>query len=420
MDASLLLVLKIAASACIGLLIGLEREWAHKDAGIRSFALTALLGTLSWLVTPALVYAEVAIVLLIMLLINVYAFLKEQNLEITTSIALAVTNVLGITIGMGNFLLAFTCALIITALLSWKTELITFSGKLTIEEIRGTLLLGFITAVIYPLLPDHPIDPWNLVNPRTIWLTIIIVSGLNFINYVLLRVFGTRGIRYSAILGGLVNSAATAVLLGQETTNDVSQEADAPTNILLADMAMILRNWVLVMLFALPRGLKPALPTLLILIPMMLAAGGLALLLILRMNIKSTKPSQKPALKSPLDLRSVLIFGLLFLALTVISGLAKRIFGAIGFLAVIVIGALASAASSSVLVGQQIQKGQVGDLPAAIAIFLATVAGLLENIVIYWVITRKPALGWRLVFYTLPIIFIGIAILVLTLLFHWA
>src|SRR5204863_365267 len=58
MDTLLLLTAKVAASTGIGLLIGLEREWAHKEAGVRSFAITALIGTLAWLVSPILAYRQ--------------------------------------------------------------------------------------------------------------------------------------------------------------------------------------------------------------------------------------------------------------------------------------------------------------------------------------------------------------------------
>jgi hypothetical protein len=85
---------------------------------------------------------------------------------------------------------------VVTALLAWKTEFVTFSSKLTVAEIRGTLLLGFITVVVYQLLPDRFIDPWKVLNPRSVWLSVVIVLGLSFVNYVLLRQFGTRGIHY--------------------------------------------------------------------------------------------------------------------------------------------------------------------------------------------------------------------------------
>src|SRR5581483_10756458 len=144
MDDFFLLVLKIAASACIGLLIELEREWAHKEVGVRSFAIVALLGTLAWLVSPTVALAQMGVMAMLLVLVNVYALWKDQSLQVTTSLAMVATNILGMIVGRGNFLLAFAAGLLITALLVWKTELITLSGRLTRAEIRGTLLLGLI------------------------------------------------------------------------------------------------------------------------------------------------------------------------------------------------------------------------------------------------------------------------------------
>jgi len=435
MDALLLLAAKVAASACIGMLIGLERSWAHKEAGVRSFAIATLLGTLSWLVSPTLAYVQVGIVLVVLILVNVYAMRNEQPPEITTSLALAAANVLGIVIGMGNFFLAFTSALVVTALLAWKTELITFISKLTVAEIRSTILFGFIAGVIYPLLPNRFIDPWQVLNPRSVWLTVVIVSGLSFVNYVLLRQFGTRGIRYSAILGGLVNSAATVALLGQEVRDDATAVAEAPTDVVLSDLAMILRNCALVVIFSFPQGIRASMSTVIVLVPMMLAAGIVALFDILGGRRSKQKPShhleqeapqqfeqeapQKRRLESPLELRSVLGFSMLFLSLTVISGLANRLFGTIGFLVIVVVGAVASAASSSVLVGQQLSRGYVAGSPAAIAMFLATLVGLLENVVIFWIVTRMPGPSLRLRLLTAPIVLAGILVVVLVTIFGW-
>jgi uncharacterized membrane protein (DUF4010 family) len=327
-------------------------------------------------------------------------------------------------IGMGNFFLAFASALVVTALLTWKTELITFSSKLTKAEIRGVILFGFIVAVVFPLLPDQFIDPWKILNPRSVWLTVVIVSGLSFVNYVLLRQLGTRGIRYSAILGGLVNSAATMTLLGQEARDDPSTINEAPTNVVLSDLAMILRNCVLVVIFSFPQGIQASINTVIVLVPMMLATGIVVLSTIFGFRRTKQTVSLQPGqerpqqleqealqtrhLKSPLELRSVLVFGMLFLSLTVISGVANRLFGTIGFLVTVVIGALASAASSSVLVGIQLSRGYITGSPAAIAMFLATLVGLLENIAIFWLVTRRTGLSLRILLLTTPIILIGI------------
>lgn len=383
---------------------------------------------------------------------------------------------LGILVGMGNYFLAFA----ITALLLWKTELITFISKLTVTEIRSALLLAFITAVVYPLLPTQPLDPWHIVNLSTVWLTVMLVSGLQFLNYLLLRQFGDRGIHYSALLGGLVNSAATAILLGQEAKGGADTEREAPGNMLLADTAMILRNWALVLLFVLPHGVQPAFATLVVVVPMMLvAAGAISSAMVFAQKSQrrlvhqqpsprpqqnaeegreekppdvfqrllhaaqqlATQPvaveqsgtsertgeaskmlenagqasdgTQKRSLRSPLSLRSVLSFGLLFLLLTILSGLGKPLFGSLGFLIVIVISALASAASSSVLVGQELARRTLAGFPAAIAMFLATLVGLFENVAIFWGVTRKSSLSFRLLLLTFPIVAAGVLAILL-------
>jgi len=45
--------IKIAMALAVGMLVGFERESASKDVGIRTFGLTALLGALSVLISPA-------------------------------------------------------------------------------------------------------------------------------------------------------------------------------------------------------------------------------------------------------------------------------------------------------------------------------------------------------------------------------
>lgn len=482
MDVPTQLALKIAASIAIGLLLGLEREWAHKEVGVRSFTVTTLLGTLSWQLASTLAFAQFGIIALMILLVNTYTLWKERHLQVTTSLALAAANILGIAIGAGDYFLAFAGTIAIAALLSWKTELVTFSGKLTEKEIRGVLLLAFITVVVYPLLPASASDPWHIINPRSIWLTVILVSLIKFLNYVLLRIFGERGLRYSSLLGGIVNSAAMAFFLGVESKREAQAAREAPINMSLAGTAMILRNWSLVLLFTFPFALARSLPTVLVLAPTMFIAGGVAALAAWSMHRQEKKQSKQPpymqenfagpveprertvgsapeaieqpiaaresaydrtqktpeqqkdqadneaqpgnlpeqhVLTSPLSLRSVLLFALIFFALTVLSGAGRALFGNTGFLIVIVLGALASAASSAVLLGQELAKGVIGAMPSALAMYLATVAGLLENIVIFWIVTHRQTLARRLFLLSLPAIGCGALMILLVTLFHW-
>ena len=140
---------------------------------------------------------------------------------------------------------------------------------------------------------------------------------------------------------------------------------------------------------------------------MVLIAALLALFSLLRAAKKNEQTSQSIDLRSPLDLRSVLRFGLLFLSLTVLSGLGELLFGAVGFLLVVVVGALASAASSAVLVGTHILRGQISPGTAVLALFLATVVGLVENVVIMYSVSRNRAVVVRLSLFTLPVVLAG-------------
>nr|WP_082855899.1 MgtC/SapB family protein [Mucilaginibacter sp. L294] len=44
--------MKIAVAIGIGMLIGMERKWSHKEAGIRAFSIVSLLGALSAVISP--------------------------------------------------------------------------------------------------------------------------------------------------------------------------------------------------------------------------------------------------------------------------------------------------------------------------------------------------------------------------------
>ena len=108
----------------------------------------------------------------------------------------------------------------------------------------------------------------------------------------------------------------------------------------------------------------------------------------------------------------------MFLSLTVLSGLGQRFFGAIGFLAVVVVGALASAASSAVLVGTHLSMHSLHASPAAIAMYFATLVGLVENDGILSLLTRDRAMNTRIALLSLPMMLVGGAIMALLLLFR--
>ena len=190
------IAIKIALSVGIGLAVGLEREWAHKDIGVRTFAITALLGMLSSLLGFGFAVTAFVGVFFLAGYVNIRSLVVNRTLEITTSVALMVTVLLGVLVGEGHWFTPVTSAILLTLLLAWKAELTRFAGELTLEEIRSAVFVGLIAFVIYPILPNRFVDPWKLINPREVWIVIIVLASIGFVNYVLLRLYGTRGLYY--------------------------------------------------------------------------------------------------------------------------------------------------------------------------------------------------------------------------------
>ena len=81
------------------------------------------------------------------------------------------------------------------ALLAWKEPISGFVHVLSVKELRAAILLAVLTCVILPALPAEPVDPWGLVEPRSNWASVVLIAGIGFVNYILLRLLGPGGWR---------------------------------------------------------------------------------------------------------------------------------------------------------------------------------------------------------------------------------
>jgi uncharacterized membrane protein (DUF4010 family) len=364
---------KFAASLGIGLLVGIEREWSNKDLGARTFALISLLGTLAVLFDRGFAGLALVGVFLIVCFANLRSLLVDRSLEATTSAALLVTFVLGALVGEGHLFTPVAAAILMTMLLTWKTGLRRFAGGLQPDEIRSAVLLGLLGLVVYPVLPNRFVDRWSLLNPRQAWLTVIVIAGIGFLNYVLLKLYGTRGLYLSGFLGGSVNSSAAAIEIAKPLATDGSSSGVAVAALLLTIVAMFVRNLLILALFAPRAAATAALPI------GLMTLVALAFVQIERMRRQSDS-SPEITLASPVSLGRVLSFAVLFLAIQILSTLSQRYFGKIGFLGVSALGGLVSSASTSAasanLVGhERIQAGLAG-----VGVVIASMASALINL----------------------------------------
>jgi uncharacterized membrane protein (DUF4010 family) len=397
---------KIALALLIGLLVGLEREWAQKEVGLRTFASISLLGALASMLGTAIVAVMLLGVYLSVVLLNIHSLLKDRSLELTTSTAMVVVAMLGALAGQGHFFTAATTAIVLTILLASKVELSHFADALNLAEIRGAVLFGLLTFVILPLLPDRFVDPYGLINLHDAWITVIAIAGIGFANYILLRFYSTRGMYYAALLGGLVNSTATvselsSLLRAQAGTNSTG----AAALLQLTNVAMFARNLALLAIFA-PSALRTASAPLV----SMAAVASLLTWYAPRMQGLEGKGLH---LSSPMSLLRVLRFGGLFVVLAVVGTLTQRHFGELGFLAVSAIGGVISSASTTATAASLAALGRISPETAGLATLATGAASAVVNIPLVYQQTRSVALMQKLTLTTTAILGTGLLVGVL-------
>jgi uncharacterized membrane protein (DUF4010 family) len=229
------------------------------------------------------------------------------------------------------------------------------------------------------------IDPLGLVDPRAAWITVILVAALGFTNYILLKLYGARGIEFTGFLGGLVNSTVTvAELTERARTNNDTFTHVAYRGVILATTAMLVRNAVILGLLA-PLALINAAIALVLMI-----AGASIAIFWWRTDahdieshrdeprIDSSSTTLLPALESPFSLTAAFKFGVIFLALDIAGTLAQRSLGETGFYVVSAVGGLVSSASA---VASAANLSAAGTLPPTVAGNGAIIASAMSAIV---------------------------------------
>jgi uncharacterized membrane protein (DUF4010 family) len=372
-------LLRLMLALATGVFVGLEREHRAK-AGTRTFACAALLGWAGGMLGDGYALLCLALIGMMVAFMNLRQVLAQQKLGLTTSLALLLIGVVGVMCGKGHVFTPVALCVLTAGLLAWKQPLSGFVTGLSDVELRSAILLAVLAFVIYPVLPTLAIDPWGIIEPRSTWATVILIAALGFVNYILWKVYGPRGLEITAFFGGLVNSTAAVAELANRL-----REAGAPLmgacyrGVLIATAAMILRNAVLLGVLA-PRVLLGTS------VPMLAMLAASLALAILRPHVGPSDPAAKDAgpplldLKSPFSLLSALKFGVLFLALRVASSLGQRFFGTLGVYAATFAGGLVSSASAVAAAATLERHGEISTVVAGNAAALAVLTSALVNL----------------------------------------
>ncbi|MEF3192333.1 MAG: DUF4010 domain-containing protein, partial [Campylobacterales bacterium] len=321
------LLIKALLALALGFAIGLQREMhnlykKHVDfGGARTFALLGLLGFLAgWINSISFLFAPVALMVVGLLMGVAYWIdvVKSGRSGLTTEIAALVTFGIGLLLYVTEMKYPVVLAIVTIFLLHSKASIEKIERFIEPHELNAAVLFLVMTLAVLPLLPNYSIDPWGVINPYLIWLMVVLVAGISFLGYILIRVFGAgRGTMLTGFLGGLASSTAVSISLSRQARDNPDLSRDLAAGIAVACSVMFARTYVEIALVNWELSKTIALPL------MMALLSGYLFLFWLGRDGRAQAVEETLKLRNPFDLREALIFGLIFGAIIALITIAK-------------------------------------------------------------------------------------------------
>lgn len=382
---------KLAAALGIGFIIGMQRENSYSrnnsrhPAGLCSFSIVSLCGALSCYLGELMesivpfVTGLVVVGLLLVASHVAYGLSNRGNggpAGVTTSAALIMIYFLGALCWFNRLLEACILMIILLWLLAVKRQLHKFAKKLSSEDIMATVKFAVISLLILPFLPNHAFGPPGLevLNPHTIWLFVVFISGIGFVGYVLIKVVGPgKGIWLTGLLGGLASSTALTLNLVGRSRDNEQYAADFTLGIVLSWSVMYVRLY-LICVFLVPSLALPLLAPLLVPV-----VPGLGYALYLKIRESKNHLQKTTDFNNPFKLLPAIKFGLVFTVVMFLANAARVYLGSGALIACSFLGGAAEMDAVAFSLIDMCRKATLENHSLILALLFASLANTITK-----------------------------------------
>jgi len=399
-------------SLFLGALLGFERAYTQKGngkaddliGGIRTYSLISLTGCISSFidssVRPGFLLAAFASIAGLVLIVYGMTFYRNNERGLTTEISIILCFTLGIIVQRGHYALAASITVIIMLMLYLKSYMENLSGKIEQEDILAVIKFAMITFVVlpvfdpgfsiplrdaaggelplyqnYPALADMP-----LVNPRNVWLMVVLISGISFTGYIAIKLLGSRkGIGLTGFLGGLVSSTATTITFAKRSTSEKGLSLSFSLAVLLACSTMFPRVLVEVAVVN-PSLLKHLAVTM----GAMALAGFTVCFVIWKITGKET--TDDVPLANPFNILPAVKFGLLYAVIVLMTRFISIVAGDSGVYIVSVLSGMTDVDAITLTMSNLSKQDPSKMEQAAVAVTLAAFSNTLMKAVMAFAI----------------------------------
>ncbi len=403
-ELNLELLRQFGTALLIGALVGIDREKRKEEGeanfgGIRTFILIALSGALAAHVggvgqAPAVFLVTLGVVGLALVIAHVNEVLRPVagGLGLTSEVAALVVFLLGGLCTMGHLELAVALGVATSVVLAFKQPIHDLVRKVGTEDLYAALKLLVATFIVLPLLPRRTVDPWAALNPYTLWLLVILISGLSLVGYAATRWLGAaRGLLLTGLAGGLVSSTAVTLALARRSRDPRAGPPGPLIAGILSGWAVMLPRLALLLTVAGPELVRQLWPALL----------GLALVNAGTVWFWQRHPGSLPAetgenvplpLRNPFSLLEAMKFAALFALVLVLVKLATQHAGAGGLYLVAALAGLPDVDAISLSLADQVRGGGPAEL-AGRAVLLAIMSNTVLKAVLVVAVGSRALRG---------------------------
>lgn len=363
------LLTNLLLALVFGATVGLERESSNPNdphvGGIRTFSLIALMGALAGVFYQHQ-YESMALIIIIgffLLLISYYVAeaLHTKDFGITSELSAIATFLLGLMVMLSIIPLQIIVAIfvVVVFVLSLKSRTTQLVAGLTRQEVQSFISYAIIALVALPVLPDYsyklkdlPIlsdimhglkvelgqfDNLDLINPRKIWMVVVLITGIDVFGYILGRLVGNRnGFALTSFMAGFVSSTSATQSLAQRSNSTpfVNHLVGAA---ILANLASFLQIFLLVGPLN-TKWLVAIAPSILI---MVVTAGVIAYIFFKKKEPSEAEDGQSKKATAIFSLLPALKFAGLLIVIKIFTKICLILFGQSGFIISSVIASFA-------------------------------------------------------------------------------
>jgi len=360
----------------LGLLVGLQRESAaSRLAGVRTFPLVTMFGSICALLATAFGGWAIAagfIALAGLIFAGKFSEMKAGSPDpgLTTEVAMLLMFGVGAYLIVGHRPVAIAVGGGAAVLLHFKGQMHDAVARLSSNDLKAIMQFALISLVILPVLPNRTYGPYAVLNPRHVWWMVVLIVGISLTGYIIYKFFGEKaGLLLGGLLGGLISSTATTVSFSRRTASDPDSVRSAAIVIVVASTIVFARV-ILEIATVAPSFLTVAIwPLATMMLAMAISAGVM-------WYWGRGKQAAMPAQENPSELKSALVFGLLYAIILLAVAFAKERYGSSGLYFVAGLSGLTDVDAITLSTSQMVNLDRIGADQGWRLIVIATMSNL--------------------------------------------